>query len=62
MKRTYKFRLYPTTQQQTTLTQWLNTCRLLYNNSLAERKDAWQTHKQSFTNLTETQIKTAYSK
>ena len=49
MKRTYKFRLYPTTQQATTLTQWLTTCRCLYNNSLAERKDAWQTHQQSVT-------------
>jgi putative transposase len=28
-------------------TQWLTTCRLLYNNSLAERKDAWHTHQHS---------------
>jgi putative transposase len=49
MKRNYKFRLYPTSQQATTLTQWLTTCRILYNNALAARKDAWQTHKQSVT-------------
>ncbi|MFX1465486.1 MAG: RNA-guided endonuclease InsQ/TnpB family protein [Promethearchaeota archaeon] len=49
MKRTYKFRLYPTTQQTTTLTQWLTTCRLLYNTSLVTRKDAWHTHQQSVT-------------
>ncbi len=47
MTRTYKYRLYPTTHQQTTLTQWLTTCRLLYNKSLAERKDAWHTHQHS---------------
>jgi len=47
MKRTYKFRLYPTTPQQTMLTQWLTTCRMLYNRSLAERKNAWQTHQKS---------------
>jgi len=47
MKRTYKFRVYPTTQQQTILTQWLTTCRLLYNKGLAARKDAWQTHKHA---------------
>jgi len=47
MKRTYKYRLYPTTQQQTTLTQWLTTCRLLYNTALAARKEAWHTHQQS---------------
>ncbi|MFX0080087.1 MAG: RNA-guided endonuclease InsQ/TnpB family protein [Candidatus Hermodarchaeota archaeon] len=49
MKRTYKFRLYPTTPQQTTLIQWLTTCRVLYNTSLAERKDAWHTHQQAVT-------------
>ncbi|WP_287583248.1 RNA-guided endonuclease TnpB family protein, partial [Candidatus Borrarchaeum sp.] len=49
MKRTYQYRLYPTTQQATTLTQWLTTCRLLYNNGLAERKKVWATHKKSVT-------------
>ncbi|MFX1519250.1 MAG: RNA-guided endonuclease InsQ/TnpB family protein [Promethearchaeota archaeon] len=49
MKRTYKFRLYPTTQQATTFAQWLTTCRVLYNNALAVRKDAWQTYQQSVT-------------
>jgi len=49
MKRTYKFRLYPTTQQKVTLTQWLTTCRILYNNVLAERKIAWETHQKSVT-------------
>ncbi len=47
MKRTYQFRLYPTAQQQTTLTQWLTTCRMLYNNSLAERRNQWHTHQHS---------------
>jgi putative transposase len=49
MNRTYKFRLYPTTQQTTVLTQWLTTCRILYNNSLAERKKKWKTQKKSIT-------------
>jgi len=30
-----------------TLNQWLTTCRLLYNNALAARKDAWHTHQRS---------------
>ncbi|MFX1465076.1 MAG: RNA-guided endonuclease InsQ/TnpB family protein, partial [Promethearchaeota archaeon] len=47
MKRTYKFRLYPTTQQTTTFTQWLTTCRKLYNNALAVRKEAWHTKQQA---------------
>ncbi len=60
MKRTYKFRLYPTTPQQTTLTQWLTTCRLLYNTSLAARKEAWHTHHQSVSYYEQaTQLKVA---
>ncbi|MHA2061276.1 MAG: RNA-guided endonuclease InsQ/TnpB family protein [Candidatus Sifarchaeia archaeon] len=60
MKRTYKFRLYPTTQQATTLNQWLTTCRCLYNTSLAERKDAWHIHHQSVTYYEQaTQLKDA---
>ncbi len=60
MKRTYQFRVYPTTQQQTTLTQWLTTCRMLYNNGLAERKDAWHTHQHSVSYYEQaTQLKAA---
>ena len=60
MKRTYKFRLYPTTPQQTTLTQWLTTCRMLYNKGLAERKDAWNTHQHSVSYYEQaTQLKAA---
>ena len=60
MKRTYQFRLYPTIQQQTTLTQWLTTCRVLYNNALAERKEAWQTYQQSVSYYEQAiQLKTA---
>jgi putative transposase len=41
MRRTYKYRLYPTNEQQRMFTQWLTTCRLLYNTALAERREAW---------------------
>ncbi len=37
MKKTYKYRLYPSAEQVKTLERWLDTCRNLYNNSLAER-------------------------
>jgi putative transposase len=49
MKRAFKYRLYPTKQQEIIFTQWLNTCRILYNNSLAERKEAWETRKRTVT-------------
>jgi putative transposase len=47
MRRTYKYRLYPTNEQQRIFTQWLTTCRLLYNTALAECKEAWATEHRS---------------
>lgn len=38
MKRAYKFRIYPNKGQEAKLNRTLNTCRHLYNDSLAERK------------------------
>jgi len=38
MIRTYKFRIYPSKKQEVKLISTLNTCRWLYNSSLAERK------------------------
>lgn len=51
MKRTYKFRLYPTKQQRMLFTQWLTTCHILYNNALAERKNQWKENNRSVTYL-----------
>ena len=47
--RTYKYRLYPTKQQEAIFTEWLTTCRFLYNNALAERRDAWKNDQRSVT-------------
>jgi putative transposase len=49
VKRTYQYRLYPTNEQKHLFTQWLTTCRMLYNTSLAERRDAWITEQRSVT-------------
>lgn len=38
MKRAYKFRVYPNKNQEVKLNRTLDTCRHLYNDSLAERK------------------------
>jgi putative transposase len=38
----FKYRLYPTKQQQRLLEQQLEECRWLYNHLLAERRDAWE--------------------
>ena len=47
MKRRFRFRIYPTQGQESTLTEWLNTCRILYNQSLSERNEAYKWDKSS---------------
>ena len=39
--RNYRFRLYPTQQQEQVLKSTLETCRQLYNDSLGERSRDW---------------------
>jgi len=41
IKRTYKYRIYPNQEQKTCLEKWLEICRVLYNDCLTERRDAW---------------------
>jgi putative transposase len=47
MRKTFKYRLYPTKQQQRLLDQLLEECRWLYNHLLAERRDAWDQRQES---------------
>jgi putative transposase len=47
MRRTFKFRLYPSKHQQHLLDQQLEECRWLYNYLLAERKTAWEDRRES---------------
>jgi len=47
MQRTYRYRIYPTKGQESILIAWLNTCRILYNQSLSERKEAYERDKTS---------------
>ena len=42
MKAAYKFRMYPTKQQEAQLDLTLETCRYLYNLALADRKNAYE--------------------
>src|SRR5215211_4262251 len=42
MQRAYKYRIYPSRAQQTTLERWLALCCELYNAGLQERRDAWR--------------------
>lgn len=47
LKKTSKYRLYPTKRQQHLLEQTLEECRWVYNQTLAHRKDAWEQKQQS---------------
>src|SRR5260370_18710309 len=43
----FKYRLYPTKEQQLLLDRQLEECRWLWNTLLAERKSAWEERQES---------------
>ncbi|WP_394339097.1 RNA-guided endonuclease InsQ/TnpB family protein [Methanoculleus sp. UBA430] len=43
----YRYRLYPTKKQVTCLKRTLDICRWVYINTLAMRKNTWETDKQT---------------
>ncbi len=45
--RAYKFRIYPTSEQESVLRQTLGCCRFVYNWALAQKREAWVTQKKS---------------
>ncbi len=47
MRKTYKYRLYPTPGQTRLLERVLEECRWLYNETLAYRKRAWEERRES---------------
>jgi putative transposase len=47
MRKSYKFRIYPTKSQRTKMEQTLDLCRWIYNQTLAYRKNAWENEEKS---------------
>ncbi|MFN8465453.1 MAG: transposase [Caldilineaceae bacterium] len=47
MRLTYKYRLFPTSAQRTSLEKTLGACRWLYNKTLETRKNAWEQEQRS---------------
>jgi len=47
MRKTFKFRLYPKKSQITALNKQLEGCRWVFNESLATKKTAWESNKES---------------
>jgi putative transposase len=46
MNLTFKYRLFPSNSQRTSLKKSLAACCFVYNQALETRKDAWETHKK----------------
>jgi putative transposase len=49
MRKSYKYRLYPNKQQKEKIDQTLETCRILYNDFLTERKEAYEKEQRKIT-------------
>jgi len=47
MRKTFKYRLFPTKAQQTAMQKSLDACRWVYNKTLEVRRDAWQQRQES---------------
>ncbi len=47
MRKTIKYRIYPTKKQIHIMNQWLEECRWLFNYFLAERREAWKQERKS---------------
>ena len=47
LKKTYKYRLYPTKKQTKALQLSLDACRWTYNKTLEIRKKAWEERQES---------------
>jgi putative transposase len=47
MRKTFKYRIYPTKKQEKILNSQLESCRMLYNQFLSEKKELWENDKKS---------------
>jgi len=47
MRKSFRYRLYPTNRQEASLRETLDLCRHLYNAAIEERRDAWKKNRIS---------------
>ncbi|MFY9132039.1 MAG: helix-turn-helix domain-containing protein, partial [Candidatus Methanoculleus thermohydrogenotrophicum] len=62
MRKTYRYRLYPSKSQVTLLEQTLEICRRVYNDTLALRKNAWEQEQHSISLYETNKILTQWKK
>lgn len=46
-KTVHRFRLYPTKEQEIQMSEWIETCRRLWNDALSGRKERWKKDRKS---------------
>ena len=56
MRKTYKFRIYPTRKQKKALNKTLEACRWVYNKTLEYKKACWELYKRHSTYYTTTAL------
>lgn len=62
MRKTYKYRLYPTSKQKKALQLSLDACRWTYNKTLETRKQAWEERQESISRYDTSNLLTAWKK
>lgn len=62
MKRAYKYRFYPTEQQQQELLRTFGCIRLVYNNALQARTEAWHREQRRVSYAETSALLTAWKK
>jgi len=62
MRKTYQFRLYPTTKQKKALQCSLDACRWVYNKTLETRKQAWEERQESVSRYDTSNLLTTWKK
>lgn len=62
MRKTYKYRLYPTDSQKKKLQLSLDACRWVYNKTLETRKQAWEERKEQVSRYDTSNLLTQWKK
>jgi len=62
MRKTFRYRIYPTSGQVTAMQRILDACRWVYNKTIEVRKDAWETKQESLSRYDTNKLLTQWKK
>jgi putative transposase len=60
MRKTFKYRLFPTKAQRTQMQRLISSCRWVYNKTLEARREAWQEHGESLSRYATNKLLTGW--